>query len=115
MENAVFHGLESKMEPGHLLIEGCIADADRVRFRIVDDGKGFDPELLEDVQRQLADDSEPTSVEAASETSSGIGVMNVHNRIRLLYGPRYGLAVESVPGRGTTVVIDLPVRKESDV
>ncbi len=118
VENAVFHGLESKLEPGHLLIEGRIEAPDRVRFRIVDDGKGFEPELLADVKRHLAAVSEPSASEAAtgtsSETASGIGVMNVHSRIRLLYGASYGLAVESEPGLGTTVVIDLPVRKESD-
>ncbi len=112
VENAVFHGLESKLEPGHLRVEGRIENPGLLRFRILDDGQGIDPATLAGIQRHLEDEDETTN--SSSDTESGIGVMNVHSRIRLLYGAPYGLSVQSEPGQGTTIVIDLPVRRNQD-
>ena len=39
---------------------------------------------------------------------SGVGVINVHNRIRLRFGKPYGLEIESMPDEGTTIRIHLP-------
>jgi two-component system sensor histidine kinase YesM len=39
---------------------------------------------------------------------SGVGLYNVHQRIRLRYGPQYGLTIESEPDTGTVVIIKLP-------
>ena len=39
---------------------------------------------------------------------SGVGLINVHTRIQLMFGVRYGLKVESEPDEGTTVTIHLP-------
>jgi two-component system, sensor histidine kinase YesM len=112
VENAVFHGLEGKLEPGHLRIEGRIEGPALLRFRIIDDGQGIEPDVLAAIQRHLENESETAN--SSSDTSSGIGVMNVHSRIRLLYGAPYGLSVQSALMRGTTIVIDLPVRRNGD-
>ena len=45
---------------------------------------------------------------------SGIGVKNVHERIRLTYGEPYGIQVRSVEDEGTCVTICLPRRKKGD-
>jgi two-component system, sensor histidine kinase YesM len=112
VENAVYHGLEGKLEPGHLRIEGRIERTDLLRFRILDDGVGIEPDVLSEIQRHLEDEDETSH--SSFDTTSGIGVMNVHSRIRLLYGAPYGMAIQSEPGRGTTIVIDLPVRRNQD-
>lgn len=44
-----------------------------------------------------------------SETKGGIALINVNNRIHLLFGEEYGLHVFSMPGVGTDVEISLPV------
>ena len=43
--------------------------------------------------------------------SNGVGLQNVHERIRLYYGAAYGLSFESEPGKGTVVTIRLPSGK----
>ena len=41
-----------------------------------------------------------------------IGLYNSHRVVRLLYGPAYGMAIDSSPGKGTRVVITLPAEME---
>ncbi len=43
---------------------------------------------------------------------SGIGVSNVNERLRVLFGPRYGMVIESKPGEGTRTVLEIPDREE---
>ncbi|MCH1639178.1 hypothetical protein MJ257_03615 [Paenibacillus timonensis] len=52
----------------------------------------------------------------ASKVFSGvsIGLRNVHERIRLFYGPPYGLDIDSSPGRGTTVTLAIPYHADSE-
>jgi two-component system sensor histidine kinase YesM len=42
------------------------------------------------------------------KTDSGVGLANVHDRLRIRFGPRYGVLVCSAPGHGTTVQIRIP-------
>lgn len=44
-----------------------------------------------------------------SEKGTGIGVGNVNQRLRKLFGPKYGLSITSEQGTGTTIVITLPL------
>ena len=43
-----------------------------------------------------------------------VGLFNVNQRIRLLYGAQYGLRIDSVPGDGTTVTVTLPLMGEEE-
>ena len=45
----------------------------------------------------------------------GIALANVSNRIKLLFGEQYGIRVSSIEGTGTTVEIQLPVKRRADV
>ena len=96
VENAVRHGLEGKPGPGHVTIT---AEATRHHYRITveDDGVGITPDVLRDA---LAP--------AEPGTRTSVGLSNVHERLRAVYGTAYGLAIESQPGAGTTVVIRVP-------
>ena len=49
------------------------------------------------------------------EHHSGLGLKNVHQRIRLYCGSPYGLSFDSVPGEGTTVTVRLPRRGVADI
>lgn len=44
----------------------------------------------------------------ASDGKSGIGLSNIHERLIRMYGPEYGLKIDSEPGRGTTVMVRVP-------
>ena len=69
------------------------------------------PEQLRALQAQLESDSLP---EMKEDGLRSIGTKNVHDRIRLACGPRYGLEIESQEDIGTAVVIRLPYHSSED-
>jgi two-component system LytT family sensor kinase len=93
VENAVRHGLEHKTGAGHLSIEAADADSDCL-VTIEDDGAGMDPELLRS--------------RLAGRTSDGVGLRNVDERLRKVFGPEHGLSIETAPGAGTRISLRLP-------
>ncbi|MHA6534061.1 cache domain-containing sensor histidine kinase [Paenibacillus sp. BAC0078] len=95
-ENAVFHGLEPKEGPGTLSISGREENGKAV-FCVEDDGVGMDEDTLRALNNSLSS--------GADGEMFGIGLRNVNERLRLYYGPSFGLSVESVPGRGTRVTL----------
>jgi len=105
LENAIYHGIREK--EGHGLITIRASEA-RGCLRIVvsDDGKGIEPRQLAEIRRRLEDES--AEVEAGP---GSIGLANTNRRIRLTFGDDYGLSLESEPGRGTSVTVELPSRK----
>lgn len=94
VENAICHGLEPKIGPGSIRLEGKRAGMGLV-FIVSDDGVGVgDPSVLE----------------------HGYGIQNVRERIRLSYGEPYGVTVKSSAGKSTVVRIELPAdRNRGDV
>ncbi|HEY9523916.1 MAG TPA: histidine kinase [Thermopolyspora sp.] len=96
VENAVRHGLESKDGVGRITIVAEDAGAE-CHLSVEDDGLGIDPDLL---RRILAGDER--------SGSSGIGLANVDERLRQVYGDEYGLVVETDRGAGTKVNVRLP-------
>lgn len=97
-ENAINHAIdETQDEALHIAIHAGVTAQD-VIFTIEDDGVGMPPEV---VDRLLT----------APAGKSGIGVKNVHERIRLTYGEPYGVEVSSVEDEGTCVTIRIPRRK----
>ena len=95
IENAITHGLDLLVEPGHIEIEVC-ADGSDILFKVSDDGIGMAPEQVAQLLH-----SEPGD-------RTGIGIKNVNDRLRIYFGPQYGLSIESVPDEGTTVTIRMP-------
>ncbi|MER6578534.1 histidine kinase [Nonomuraea sp. NPDC001023] len=95
VENAVRHGLESRNGVGRITIIAEDAGAE-CRITVEDDGLGMDPERL---RRILAGEIAPTG---------GVGLANVDERLRQVYGDEYGLVVETGPGAGTKVNVRLP-------
>jgi two-component system LytT family sensor kinase len=94
VENAVRHGLGPKSSPGRVTIRAEDAGAE-CRISVEDDGVGMDPE---EVRVQLAGD--------AGGDSLGLG--NVDERLRAVFGDEYGLVVETAPGAGTKVNVRVP-------
>ena len=113
VENAVRHGLQDRAEPGTITIVAEDAGADCV-ISVEDDGVGMDPE---GVRRLLAGEARAgdgagrgagAGDDADGETAAGIGLANVDDRLRQVYGDEYGLAVETGPGAGTKVTLRVP-------
>ncbi|MDA0633124.1 histidine kinase [Nonomuraea sp. MCN248] len=95
VENAVRHGLESKDGVGRIAITAEDAGAE-CRISVEDDGLGMDPDKL---RRILAGEIAP---------AGGVGLANVDERLRQVYGDEYGLVVETGRGAGTKVNVRLP-------
>ena len=98
-ENAINHAID-ETQALHSAIHAGVME-EEVIFTIEDDGVGMPPEV---VDRLLT----------APAGKSGIGIKNVHERIRLTYGEPYGIQVRSVEDEGTCVTIRLPRRKKGD-
>ncbi|MGP4026039.1 sensor histidine kinase [Actinomadura sp. 3N407] len=101
VENAVRHGLQDRSEPGLITIVAEDAGSDCV-ISVEDDGIGMDPD---DVRRLLAGEVRPPTDDG---DAAGIGLANVDDRLRQVYGDEYGLAVETGPGAGTKVTVRVP-------
>jgi two-component system LytT family sensor kinase len=98
VENAVRHGLEGKDGVGRITIVAEDAGAE-CQISVEDDGIGMDPDRL---RRILAGDA------AERSGTGGVGLANVDERLRQVYGDEYGLVVETDQGAGTKVNIRLP-------
>ena len=101
VENAIYHGIKYKEGKGLIQIRG-FREEGSIILRVQDDGRGMDQDTLEHIFEKHVRDTK----------SNGVGLQNVHERIRLYYGTAYGLSFESEPGKGTTVRIRLPGRRE---
>ncbi len=99
VENAIRHGIRQKRTPGVLKITGGF-DADDIVIRVIDDGVGIDFARLATLKKNLDANS--------SAKKTGYGLCNVDARLKLHYGNKYGLQIESVKGAGTTISIRIP-------
>ncbi len=98
LENAIYHGLEYMDGEGEIKVRGYIKDGD-IYIDVSDNGMGMPEQSLDYV---LTDENR------VHKKGSGIGLSNVHQRIQLYFGKKYGLEIESELDEGTTVHIHLP-------
>ena len=99
VENALEHGLDVKEEGDKILQLSFLDAGDAVLLRVEDNGMGMRKEVLENI---LKDNNK------VPKHGSGVGVINVHSRIQLMFGEQYGLEIYSEPDEGTRVVIHIP-------
>ena len=105
VENAIKHGLAPKIEGGSIVLRSRLQPEHRLRIEIEDDGVGMiagDGRFGE--RRGFARD--PDTKDAAPE---GIGMYNVAERLRVLYGTNAHMTVQSTPGLGTRISIEVPL------
>lgn len=107
VENAVRHGLERSPGPGRLVIAAEDVGAE-AWISVEDDGVGMDPEVLAaDLAGHPRADA-ADGAESRSDGRQGIGLRNVDERLRQVYGDAYGLVVETALGAGTKVRVRIP-------
>ena len=123
LENAIYYGV-GDMDPdddAEIRIRGWLIPAEAnaggrahrqmiqamsvgdIYIAVSDNGYGMPPEVCENL---LKDDEE--SRKRVPKHGSGVGLVNVHNRIRIRFGAQYGLMAVSEPDEGTTITIHLP-------
>ena len=98
LENAIYYGVECMDGDGEIDVNGYRREDD-IYIEVRDNGLG----IPEDEMEQLLKENN-----RVHKRGSGVGLLNVHNRIRLRFGEEYGLEIESEPDEGTTVRIHLP-------
>lgn len=103
VENAIYHGLEPMIEKGTLYISARVDEND-LFISIRDDGVGIEENMLQKLKLEL--DREIGANAMLGNT--GIGIVNVNNRLKLKYGEGYGIAVESKLAMGTEIIIRIP-------
>jgi len=96
VENAVRHGLSRKPGVGTVSIEARDAGAE-CHITVEDDGVGMDPVVLH------GRDSED-----GTDAGQHVGLSNVDDRLRSVFGEPFGLVVETAPGAGTKVSMRIP-------
>lgn len=106
VENALYHGIKTKRNGGTIVVQVKWAGADKVLLNVQDDGVGFTPYKLAQIQESLAEDLD----EEVSLEEGGFGLRNVHKRIQLYYGKEYGISVQSHFQGGTQVSVIIPRR-----
>jgi two-component system, LytTR family, sensor kinase len=89
IENSIKHGLASKVEGGVVRLRTWL-EGTRLHIQIEDDGVGIQESKLDTLFDQ------------------GIGVSNVNERLRVLFGPGYRMSIDSNPGGGTRTLIEIP-------
>lgn len=98
VENSVNHASRSPDATLTIQIWGY-ADENDIVFTVSDNGDGIEETYLQELIHSL---------DAENDTRHGIGLKNIHRRIRLYYGPDYGLTLQSSPRRGTSVTVRIP-------
>ena len=97
IENSIKHGLEPRIGGGTVTLRSRIVD-DRLELEIEDDGVGMAPDR---------DAASPVS--GLVRPGTGIGMRNVRERMEVLYGHEAEVSIVSRPGRGTKVVLAMPI------
>lgn len=106
VENAVFHGLETKRGQGHLWIGSKLDQDGNVCLWVNDDGVGMEKEKLENIRSSMENIENDKYY---TKSSKRIGIVNVNNRIKLIYGLKYGMSIDSDPDTGTSISILIPL------
>jgi two-component system sensor histidine kinase YesM len=109
IENSIYHGLETKKGGGTVELIISIEE-DMLLIIVADDGKGIDDNTLKKLKQSMEE-----NVENQYESRTKIGIMNVHRRIKLIYGSEFGLNIFSESGKGTTIILKLPFNEDQGV
>lgn len=110
IENAYIHGLKSK--PGEIIIASRKCEDGRLQVEIRDSGIGMTAEGLAALRAHLEAKSLDNTEDGRKGLLSGIGIHNVFERLKLIYGNRFEYDIESMPDRGTSIVLRFPENAE---
>ena len=103
VENAIYHSMDF-MDGDGLIDIRAATDGQTLTITISDNGLGMPPDVVE---RLLTAPPQP-GPQSTGKRGSGIGLRNVQERIRLYFGPDYGVTIQSEPDEGTVVTLRLP-------
>lgn len=105
VENAFLHGIAPKLGKGNIWVTTECKGKDMLII-VRDDGVGIVPDKLEGGLLTATEEE---------GTHTKVGIVTVHKRIQILYGEEYGLRIQSEEGKGTSIMVRMPIRFEGEV
>ncbi len=108
VENAVYHGIENNRGKGRILISAQMDDT-ALKITVEDNGAGIGEAELAEINAELAEDDNTYFQPENKPRRKGVGLNNVNRRIKLYYGPEYGLRIESKKGEYTRILVRIPL------
>lgn len=106
VENAFIHGVAPKVGKGYIWVNAVCEGTDMLLV-VKDDGMGIVSGKMKDGLLMETDDRSPLHTK--------VGIMSVHKRIQILYGEKYGLKIKSEEGKGTSIIVRMPIRFEGEI
>lgn len=100
VENSLYHGIKYKRTDGRIDVIGK-QEGSLIRFIVKDNGVGMEETELRKLREEIR--------KPCKETEKGFGLANVNERIRMNFGPQYGMEIDSVKNEGTCVSITIPM------
>ncbi|NLW79683.1 MAG: histidine kinase [Ruminococcaceae bacterium] len=109
VENAMLHAFAEKQADCRITIGGTL-EGGVVCITVADNGAGMAPRVLAALRAKL---EAAENSDFPEQGLTGVALLNIQKRLRLRYGKRAGLMVESTPGQGTTVTLCFPEEADS--
>lgn len=106
VENSIIHGNEDEQQDNINIVLSCEKSGNDLYLMIKDNGKGMSGEKV----KQLLSENYKSK-----KQFSGVGIINVNNRIKLNFGDKYGIDIKSKEGAGTEVIMKLPLILSQEV
>lgn len=104
VENAICHGIEELAEDTNIYIKGMVSGEDCI-IEVTDAGRGMSEEEVEKLKKRIAGE-----VETSGGAGNGIGLKNVQDRIRMSFGEKYGIEINSKLGCYTKITVRVPMQ-----
>ena len=105
LENAITHGFEQSEGMGIISLK-AEQSGENLLVHISDNGQGISPQKLEELKKNLKNSEKDKSLKKGH-----IGIVNVHRRLQLYFGPDYGIRITSQEGQGTHLEMLLKIIK----
>jgi two-component system sensor histidine kinase YesM len=105
VENSIIHGMKGEKENIEIKVNTYL-DNDHLFIVVLDNGCGLSEDQLSELNSHFKDNTLPKN------NRLGIGLLNLSNRLQLLYNSRASLSISSIQNRETKVVLTIPVSKE---
>ncbi|MFC3799300.1 sensor histidine kinase [Cohnella sp. GCM10012308] len=98
VENYIVHGMENDRADNRIAIEVAAEDG-TLQIQVTNNGAPIEPERLLQIRTEL---------DYPEQREGSFGLRSVHERLKLMYGPEYGIEIESEPEKGTRITIGIP-------
>lgn len=108
IENAFQHAFADGVEDYHYIRIDAGEDEDKFWVSVEDNGLGINEERLEELREKLHTNQLADKENDSSKGIGGIGIVNVHRRIQMVFGEQYGLQIESEVEKGTKLIMVMP-------